>query len=135
LGNGIAHVRRRDKRLSRASIGAEAVMKASALALGDQSLGRPPSPITLRAMELMWTAQRDDGSWNWFDFELEPWEAGPDVGIAVASLAVSSLPCDTLSAARRHVDRLAAYVRTRVADGSKPLNLPNRTILLWASAR
>jgi squalene-hopene/tetraprenyl-beta-curcumene cyclase len=125
----------RDKPLGRASVGAEAVMNASALALGDQSLGRPPSPITLRAMDLMWSAQRDDGSWDWFDFHLEPWEAGPDVGIAHASLAVSSLPSDTVSRARTHVDRLAAHVRRRLADRAKPLNLHDRTILLWASAR
>src|SRR5215472_6958147 len=93
-----------EKPLGRAAIGAEAVMNASALAMGDQSLRRPPSQITLRAMDLMWAAQRDDGPWDWFDFELEPWEAGPDVGIALASLAVSSLPPDAVSGARDHID-------------------------------
>jgi hypothetical protein len=125
----------REKKLGRWSIGAEAVMNASALALGDRTMGRAPTLVTMRAVDLMWSAQRTDGAWDWFEFELEPWEAGGDIGVAMASLAVSALPPEGIARGRVYIARMHGYVAKRLADTAKPMSLHDRVLLLWASGQ
>jgi squalene-hopene/tetraprenyl-beta-curcumene cyclase len=127
--------REKEKTLARWSFGAEAVMNASALALGDRTMGRSPTRATLRAIDLMWSAQRADGAWDWFEFGLEPWEGGGDVGLAFAALAVAALPAEDAAPAKANIERLRGAVGKRLADTAKPLALHHRALLLWASAK
>jgi squalene-hopene/tetraprenyl-beta-curcumene cyclase len=43
----------------------EAVLLAAALAINDAQTTRTLHPATRRALDRMWTLQRDDGVWLW----------------------------------------------------------------------
>jgi squalene-hopene/tetraprenyl-beta-curcumene cyclase len=117
------------------SLGAESVVEAVALAEGDLARRRPLSASSLRAMDLMWRHQRADGAWDWFDFHYEPWETGDDCGAALAASFVGELPAGERQRARPQVERLAAFVRGRLADAANPPKLHQKAVLLWASDR
>ena len=78
----------------------------------------------------MWTIQRPDGAWNWFDCDLPPMEDDDYYGTAFAAVAVGHAPDDYKSteAARVGLDKLRGYLRSTPAP-----NLHHRALLLWAS--
>jgi len=122
-----------DSKLGMRSLGSESVVEAAALADADLSRGRALSASSLRALTLMWKAQRSDGAWDWFDFRFEPWETGDDCGAAMAASLVAALPAYERERAAPNVDRLAGYVRGRLADSARPPAVHQRVFYLWAS--
>jgi squalene-hopene/tetraprenyl-beta-curcumene cyclase len=108
----------------------EVVAVAAAMALNDAaSTGRLHS-LTRVALDRMWTLQRPDGAWNWFDCDWPPSEADDYYGAVWAAVAVGHAPDDYRSteAARRGLDKLRAYFRATPAP-----NLHHQAMLLWAS--
>jgi squalene-hopene/tetraprenyl-beta-curcumene cyclase len=123
------------------SRGTETVLSALVLATEDRRRGlKAPGVSTREALRHLWATQRtdgaDEGSWDWLDFGLHPWEAGevsPYFGATLAAIAVGTAPGDANSdgdpAARRGVERLRRYLRDRVGKQG----LHNILWTLWAS--
>ncbi len=104
-------------------LGVEAILSALFL---DGDAGK-------QAMERLWLLQiregKERGSWQWFEFDLDPWESPHSqfYGAALAALAAGSGP----SKNREPVEALTGYLdRERAAQ---PLH--NRLALAWASSK
>ncbi len=108
----------------------EIVATAAALALNDAASTGKLHPLTRAALDRIWTIQRPDGGWNWFDCNLPPSEDDDYYGTALAAVAVGHAPDDYRStdAARRGLDKLRGYLRANPAP-----HLHHRALLLWAS--
>lgn len=81
------------------SFGTEAVLNAVMLAYDDQySAKTEPSEATRQALDNLWSKQittgDKKGSWEWLNFELEPWESTKAryYGAALAAIAVGTAP-------------------------------------------
>jgi squalene-hopene/tetraprenyl-beta-curcumene cyclase len=125
-------------RLADQVYGAQVVLSTLLLAFDDAPRGRL-TPETEKAFERMWSTQirdgRSKGSWNWSDFNLDPWET-PNAayyGAALAALATGIAPghYQARPEIRENVAALVSYLRN--AQLAQPLH--NRLILLWASAK
>jgi squalene-hopene/tetraprenyl-beta-curcumene cyclase len=108
----------------------EIVATAAALALHDAASTGTLHPLTRNALDRMWTIQRPDGGWNWFDCDLPPMEDDDYYGIVLAAVAVGHAPGDYRStgAARTGMEKVRRYLRATTAP-----NLHHRAMLLWAS--
>ena len=118
------------------SKGTEAILNALVLALRDRERGET-SPLTLKALDQMWTEQRKEGpergGWRWLDFGLAPWETRESEtwGASLAALAAKAVPgYASEPGIREPAALLEAYLRRKAAE---PLNLHSRLGLLWAS--
>jgi squalene-hopene/tetraprenyl-beta-curcumene cyclase len=125
-------------RLADQVFGAQVVLSTLLLAFDDAPRGSL-TPEGEKAFERMWSTQIRDGramgSWNWSDFNLDPWET-PNAsfyGAALAALATGIAPANYQArpAIRENVAELVSYLRN--AQQGEPLH--NRLILLWASAK
>jgi squalene-hopene/tetraprenyl-beta-curcumene cyclase len=108
----------------------EIVATAAALALYDAASTGKLHPISRSAHDRIWTIQRPDGGWNWFDCDLPPSEDDDYYGTTLAAIAVGHAPDDYKSteAARRGLVKLRKYLHDTPAP-----NLHHRALLLWAS--
>jgi len=108
----------------------EIVATAAALAFNDAASTGKLHPLTRAALDRMWTIQRPDGAWNWFDCDLPPMEDDDYYGTALAATAVGHAPDDYKStdAARMGIEKVRGYLRVTPAP-----NLHHRALLLWAS--
>jgi hypothetical protein len=109
----------------------EAVLDAAALAFDDVGSGAPPGAATTSALERMWSQQRADGTWDWLEFGLEPWETRNDLGAALAALAAGSVPAGSTSAQEAGTAKLVGYVQKRLDS----MVLHDRAMVLWASGK
>ncbi|APW60310.1 prenyltransferase/squalene oxidase repeat-containing protein [Paludisphaera borealis] len=109
----------------------EIVATAAALAFNDAASTGKLHPITRAALDRMWTIQRPDGGWNWFDCDLPPSEDDDYYGTVLAAIAAGHAPeaYKETDAARRGLDKLRGYLRATPAP-----HLHHRALLLWASA-
>jgi squalene-hopene/tetraprenyl-beta-curcumene cyclase len=119
------------------SRGVEAVLNAFVLTNHDRDLeAHEPSTNTRAAIGQLWTVQRVDGAWDWFNFGLEPYEA-PDAvfhGATLAAMAIGSMPGSVASsdtAGQAGIARLRKYLAESV--GSQ--RLFNRVWALLAASR
>ncbi len=108
----------------------EIVATAAALAFNDAASTGELQPATRAALDRMWTVQRPDGAWNWYDCNLPPMEDDDYYGTALAAVAIGHAPGDYKSteAARMGIDKLRGYLR-----GTPAPHLHHRALLLWAS--
>jgi squalene-hopene/tetraprenyl-beta-curcumene cyclase len=108
----------------------EVVATAAALAFHDAASTGKLHPLTRIALDRMWTIQRPDGAWNWFDCDLPPMEDDDYYGTALAAVAVGHAPGNYKSteAARKGIEKVRGYLRATPAP-----NLHHRALLLWAS--
>jgi squalene-hopene/tetraprenyl-beta-curcumene cyclase len=108
----------------------EIVAVAAALALNDAASTGKLHPLTRSSLDRMWTLQRPDGSWKWFDCDLPPSEDDDYYGTAWAAVAVGHAPdgYKSTDAAVRGLEKLRGYLRANPAP-----NLHHRALLLWAS--
>lgn len=121
----------------------EAALNAAALTLNDAHAQRPAiGPVTRRALEIMWFAQRSDGSWDWMDgFGLKPWETSGSGfwGALQVAIALGRAPggylaeCEKLPAVAVRLDRLRRYLMDAFRAGS--VTHYHQAFLLQASTR
>ena len=111
---------------------AEVVATAAALACNDSATTGRLHPSTRKALDRMWTLQRDDGAWDWLDCKLPPYEHDDYYGATFAAVGVGHAPDDyrDTEAARKGLDHLRRYFRE-----TPPPSLHHRAMLLWASTR
>jgi squalene-hopene/tetraprenyl-beta-curcumene cyclase len=122
------------------SWGTEAVLNAFLLAGDDRYQGRRgPSDSTRRALANLWRAQASEGaqqgSWDWLDFKVEPWESAGAryFGAAQAAVAVGTAPGYYTPGADADVDKKVKLLRGYLKGHAAEQNLFNRAWLLWAS--
>lgn len=118
------------------SRGTESVLNALILVSHDAERGHL-SDDTRTAFENMWTLQRiageAKGSWDWLQFDEEPWEAKGSVyyGAALAAIAVGIAP-DGYSSTPAIQGNFAS-LRQYLIREEPSLSTLNRLYLLWAS--
>ena len=124
------------------SRGTEAVLCALVLSLDDQFEGRrEPSAVAKKALSILWATQitegKDNGSWDWLNFGLEPWEAdgGRYMGAALAAIAVGTARENGYSIAEGDTKERLGWLRDYLRKNHASQNVHNRVWLLWASAK
>lgn len=108
----------------------EAVMTASMLAQNDALTTGKLHPTTRKALDRMWTMQREDGGFDWMKYNQPPSEIDDHYGVTMAAIGVGAAPdgyADT-GAARAGLDRIREYFRN-----NPPGNLHHRAMKLLAS--
>ncbi|HLH40422.1 MAG TPA: hypothetical protein VKX39_14830 [Bryobacteraceae bacterium] len=114
------------------SRGVEAVLNALVLASYDARAGRFGGDARL-ALENMWSLQKQDGAWPWFDFHNAPWEndKSPYWGAALAVYAASFAPPEY----RRQVhEKLQLAIDYLKKNRDSQIDF-NKIFLLYAAAR
>jgi hypothetical protein len=92
------------------------------------------SATTLKAFRKMAELQNADGSWEWLDFNLQPWEtqeAAP-YGASLAAVAISRSPARARPEFREMIRKMKAYLKSSSEDAN--LSLWNRMSVLWAES-
>ena len=108
----------------------EAVMAASMLAQNDALTTGKLHPITRRALDRIWTVQRQDGGFDWMKYDQPPSEMDDHYGATVAVIGVGAAPdayADT-PAAKAGLDRIREYFKN-----NPPANLHHRAMKLLGS--
>lgn len=111
---------------------ASVVATASALALNDARTTGKLHPLTRKALDRMWTMQKDHGAWNWDKCVWPPFEHDDYYGAVLAAVAVGQAPDGyaATEAARAGLDKLRGYLRK-----VEPPTLHHKLWLLWASLK
>lgn len=105
---------------------------AVALAVNDHYTTGRLHPVTRRALDEMWSFQREDGSWEWPYRDSPPIKLNEHYGVTLAAVGVGIAPdgyADTTAA----MTGLAGI--RRYLNSHPPVSLHERGMLLWASAR
>ena len=118
----------------RESFGTESVLNATALAMNEKLSGAEVSAKTKQALEQMWKLQRADGTWDWIEYGLFPWETRNDWAVAMAAITTGSLGLDITQSQAASVTKMKAYVQKRLASTSDPVTLHDRVAFLWAKS-
>lgn len=108
----------------------EAVMVASILAQNDAATTGKLHPVTRKALDRIWTAQREDGGWTWLDDNEPPSEIDDHYGVTMAALGVGVAP-DNYSgtpAAKKGLENIRRYFRN-----NPPVNMHHRAMKMLAS--
>jgi squalene-hopene/tetraprenyl-beta-curcumene cyclase len=110
----------------------EAVMAASVLAQNDALTTGKLHPTTRKAMDRMWTMQREDGGFDWMKYNQPPSEIDDHYGATMAVIGVGAAPDGYAEtpAARAGLDRIRHYFKNH-----PPANLHHRAMKLLASLR
>jgi squalene-hopene/tetraprenyl-beta-curcumene cyclase len=109
---------------------AEVVVAAATLAMNDAQVSGELHPTTRKALDRMWTLQRDDGGWTWLECGWPPMESDPHYGATLAALGVGLAPGGyaQTDAAQQGLDGIRRFLRA-----NPPPSLHHRAMLLWAS--
>jgi squalene-hopene/tetraprenyl-beta-curcumene cyclase len=110
---------------------AEVVATAAALALNDAATTGELHPLTRRALDRMWTIQRDDGSWDWLKCDWPPMESDDHYGVTLAAIAAGAAPGGY--AATPAAQAGLAKIR-RHLEGNPGPTLHHRAMVLWAAS-
>jgi len=108
----------------------EAVMVASVLAQNDAATTGKLHPSTRKALDRIWTAQREDGGWTWLDDNEPPSEIDDHYGVTMAAIGVGVAP-DKYSqtpAAKKGLEKIRQYFRN-----NPPANMHHRAMKMLAS--
>lgn len=107
---------------------AEVVMTAAVLAMNDAATTGKLHATTRKALDRMWTVQREDGGFNWLKCGWPPMESDDDYGIAIAALATGAAPENyrETPAAQAGLAKLSAYLAKNPAP-----TLHHQAMLLW----
>ena len=110
---------------------AEVVMSAAVLAMNDAATSGKLHATTRKALDRMWTLQREDGGFDWLKCGWPPMESDDDYGIAIAALAAGAAPDEygKIKAARAGVQKLRDYLRA-----NPPPTLHHTAMLIWADS-
>jgi squalene-hopene/tetraprenyl-beta-curcumene cyclase len=110
---------------------AEVVMSAAVLAMNDAATTRKLHTTTRKALEKMWTLQREDGGFDWLKCDWPPMESDDDYGIAIAALAACSAPEGYAQGEAAHagIQKLREYLKN-----NPPPTLHHTAMLMWADS-
>jgi len=109
---------------------AEAVMVAAVLASNDAATTGKLHPATRKALDRMWTLQRDDGGFTWLKNAQPPSEVDDHYGVTMAAIGAGIAPenyADTPQA-RAGLEKVRQYLRDH-----PPEHLHHRAMRLLAS--
>ena len=109
----------------------EAVLLAAALAINDAQTTRTLHPITRRALDRMWTLQRDDGTWPWpTKCKWPPSEIDEHFGAITAALAAGMAPGEYRQTpqAKQGLEKIRTFL-----GHHPPATTYQRGMLLWVS--
>lgn len=110
----------------------EVVATAAALAFNDSVTTGRLHPLSRKALDWMWTVQKEDGSWDWLKCDWPPQEADDYYGVCIAALGTGVAPdgyAET-SAAKAGLAKIRTYFQTH-----QPPSLHHEAMLAWASLR
>ena len=110
---------------------AEVVMSAAVLALNDAATTGELHPSTRKALDRMWTVQREDGGIDWLQCGWPPMESDDEFGACMLALAVAAAPGEyrETEAARAGLGKLREYLAANPGP-----TLHHRAMLLWADS-
>jgi squalene-hopene/tetraprenyl-beta-curcumene cyclase len=115
----------------RESWATEAVLNAAALGMSDMkgsaaSLSEPSKAAYAR----LWSTQNSQGTWDWLEFGLNPWETrlGLDWGAAM-TVMVAKVSAQTSAPGYA---KSVMYLQDRLTQTKSPMTLHDKTVLLWA---
>jgi len=123
---------------TRESRGTESILNAFILSNYDAQTGSL-SADTILAFANMWALQQqagdEKGSWSWYQFDNQPWEASDSqyYGAALAAIAVGTAPENYKSSPE--VQSNLKSLREYLAGHASKQSLLNRIMLLWVSAK
>ena len=109
----------------------ESVLLAAALAINDARTTQTLHPTSRRALDRMWTLQRDDGTWPWpTKCRWPPSEIDEYFGVSVAALAVGMAPNEysRTPQAKHGLEKIRTFL-----GRNPPATAYQRGMLLWAS--
>jgi squalene-hopene/tetraprenyl-beta-curcumene cyclase len=111
---------------------AEVVMSAVVLAQHDAATTGKLHPTTRKALDRMWTVQRDDGGFTWLKCEWPPMESDDHYGATIALIGVAAAPDGYAGepASASGIARLKKYL-----EQNPPTMLHHKLMLLWAAAK
>jgi squalene-hopene/tetraprenyl-beta-curcumene cyclase len=107
----------------------EAVMVAAILAQNDAATGKL-HPATRKALDQIWTLQREDGGWTWMKNNEPPSEVDDHYGVTMAAIGVGVAPdgYSKTPAAQKGLEKIRQYLRN-----NPPANMHQRAMMLLAS--
>ncbi|MBI3864037.1 MAG: squalene--hopene cyclase [Planctomycetia bacterium] len=110
--------------------GAIEIGVASALAMNDRQTTGKLHPLTRQALDRMWTVQRPDGGWDWPFRDTPPLKLNEHYAVTLAAIAAGMAPDEyaRTPAAQAGLDGIRRYL-----SGTKPADLHQTAMLLWAS--
>ncbi len=110
---------------------AEVVMTAATLAVNDRDTTSKLHATTRKALDRMWTVQKEHGGFDWLKCGWPPMESDDDYGASIALIAVHAAPDGYLKtpAAQQGLRKLRDYLRN-----NPPPTLHHKAMLLWADS-
>ena len=110
---------------------AEVVMSAAVLAMHDASTTGKLHTTTKKALERMWTVQKEDGGFAWLKCDWPPMESDDHFGATMALIGVGAAPENYRETpeAKAGIDKLKKYLAA-----NPPPTLHHKLMLLWAGS-
>jgi squalene-hopene/tetraprenyl-beta-curcumene cyclase len=111
---------------------AEVIATGVTLAINDAETTGKLHPTSRRALDRIWTLQREDGGFTWLKCDWPPYEHDDYFGAVFAALGVGLAPegYAKTEKATEGLEKLTRYLREHPAP-----DLHHRTFLLWASLK
>ena len=109
---------------------AEVVMAAVTLAVNDSLTTGKLHPTTRKALDRMWTVQREDGGIEWLKCDWPPMESDDFFGAAMVAIAAGAAPegyAETPTA-KAGLEKLRGYLAKTPAP-----NLHHKALLVWGA--
>ena len=90
----------------------EAVLTAAVLAQNDAITSGALHPLTRKALDRMWTLQREDGGFDWMKYNQPPSEFDDHYGVTVAAVGAGAAPgrYAQTPAAQAGLERVSKYL-------------------------
>ena len=106
------------------------VVTATALAFNDRMTTGKLHPLTRKALDRMWAAQRLDGGWDWPFRDVPPIKDAEHYGVTFAALGAGLAPEEyaKTESARKGLNGIRKYLAAHA-----PTTLHERAMLLWVA--
>lgn len=108
------------------------IVVGTGLTFNDVGSSGKLSDVTREVLDMMWSAQREDGGWRWPDCDYAPIEEDEHFGVTLAALTVGVAPDGYSESpkAKAGLEKLRTYLKN-----NPPKSLHHRAMLAWASVR
>ena len=110
---------------------AEVAITATSMAIHDSKTTGKLQPLTRKALERMWSLQRQDGAWNWLKGNTPPFEHDDYYGAVMVAVGIGLAPENYAADVRIRdkVTKLRQYLAR-----TPPTSLHHAAWLMWAEA-